>query len=1464
MPDWMIREQPEYIQWLAQRATQVAGVPTTSAQAQQSVAAWTFMVYMAADNDLEGFAVADINEMEFVGSTEGVNVIVQVDRAELYDTSNEDWTEARRYFITRDTNLSQIASEQVGDKIGETNTGDPESLIDFVTWTAETYPAERYALIIWDHGGSWLGVATDESAEYDDLTLPELDQALQAITQDSNLNQFELIGFDACLMGGFEVYRTISPYSRYAVASAELIPGNGWDYLGILDTLAAGPSLDGAGLGQGIIDSFIYFYTEVVTNYETFNLTLVDLAQSDHVLDAFESLYNVVENDPTTALEAINRARSQTPEFGAFDDPQFVDFWSAADLLEFMQLLSQQVPGTPLGDAANDVYEAGRVMTLYYRGQADAPESNGGVSIFFPRNITLYRQGDRDERYTAEAPVSLSLWQAFLGTFYETAAFASNLATLEGTVEGVSAEDDQALIELGFGSSTISQAAFIVTLDLGNGQSIVIDYSRLTNFEEGETVTWSGDVPWLTNGDTEVPVLVLRSRRDPNVGIVNGKVYRKDGSSIQAQVVFDLTTNRATSVWGFRRTVGTIMPYELHPTAEDIFHPYWLVLGPGNFLIPTPANQQLVFGTEPLYLIWKGASAGAYQIILQLEDAAGNTQQDDLTVVVEGGDDLVLDEVDTGSDDYDQDSILNVNDNCPVTFNPDQADEDDDGVGDVCDLFDDIDTDGDGVPNDQDNCPATYNPNQADSDNDGVGNVCEALSDGDGDGIPDDSDNCLTTYNPYQVDQDGDGIGDDCDPLIDSDNDGIADNVDNCPTVPNPDQADSNGDGTGNACETGTDSDNDGLPDSSDNCPYFYNPDQADSDSDGVGDVCDSDTDTDSDGIPDNTDNCPTVYNPTQQDSDGDGVGDACDTGADSDGDGVGDLLDNCPAVSNPGQQNTDGDTQGDECDNDDDNDGALDGLDNCQFIANPGQQDVDLDGVGDACDGFVNPILGDRVWHDINANGLQDAGELGLSNVTVNLYTQGGTLTATEITDVNGLYQFTGMPAGSYFLEFRPRPSYFISPRDLGSDSQDSDPRPTNGRTNVFTLVEGGNNAAFDAGMYMNAAVGDLVWNDADANGIQDGGEPGLSGLTVTLYSAAGTVIDTTTSDASGGYRFAELVPGSYYLRFSAPSANDFSPQNQGADDTLDSDVDSSGQTTPFTLISGEINPTLDAGQYEISKISNRVWLDENGNGIQDTGEDNLSGTNVTLYRSGGTFVASDTTDSSGHYLMDRLPPGSYYLQFAALSGHVFTLQDQGADDTADSDANSSGQTAVFTFPQGTDDTTRDAGMYVPVEVQGRVWEDMDADGIQDAGEPDLSGVTVQLWSGGPTLVGTQTTLADGSYTFTGLRPGLTYHVQVYTFGAYLFSPQNQGGNDALDSDANLSTGETASVTPVSGATVDFDAGMYRLVEIGGLVWHDLNADGVQAGGEPALSGITVRLWNGGTLLNTQTTLAGGDYNFG
>ncbi|HEY5886059.1 MAG TPA: PxKF domain-containing protein, partial [Pyrinomonadaceae bacterium] len=143
--------------------------------------------------------------------------------------------------------------------------------------------------------------------------------------------------------------------------------------------------------------------------------------------------------------------------------------------------------------------------------------------------------------------------------------------------------------------------------------------------------------------------------------------------------------------------------------------------------------------------------------------------------------------------DLDDDDVINSADNCPAHFNPDQANNDGDSEGDVCDA----DDDNDGVVDTSDNCALTANANQLDTDGDSTGDACD--TDDDGDGVLDVNDNCPLTANSDQLDTDADSIGDTCDP--DDDGDFILDAIDNCPLTANSNQLDTDGDGTGDACD---------------------------------------------------------------------------------------------------------------------------------------------------------------------------------------------------------------------------------------------------------------------------------------------------------------------------------------------------------------------------------------------------------------------------------------------------------------------------------------------------------------------------------------------------------------------------------------------------------------------------------------------------------------------------------------
>jgi len=546
------------------------------------------------------------------------------------------------------------------------------------------------------------------------------------------------------------------------------------------------------------------------------------------------------------------------------------------------------------------------------------------------------------------------------------------------------------------------------------------------------------------------------------------------------------------------------------------------------------------------------------------------------------------------------------------------------------------------------------------------------------------------------------------------------------------------------------------------------------------------------------------------------------------------------------------------------------------QTVLDAGESDLTWDA------GIVAPVakatIGDRVWEDTNANGIQDAGELGIAGVTVVLKDASGNPLTSTITDSNGNYSFTVDP-GTYSITVV-SPSGYVPvyyPIQVGDPATDSNIDAA-GNTNPFTVAPGENNPTIDAGLFRLAELGDRVWLDTNKNGIQDAGEAGVQGVKVTLLDVFGNPVGSPLlTDANGNYLFNNLVPGKYSVQFdktTLPAGYSFTSQDQGANDATDSDANpADGKTIQTVLDSGESDLTWDAGivaPVAKATIGDKVWQDTNANGIQDAGELGIAGVTVVLKDASGNPLTSTTTDSNGNYSFS-VDPGTYSVAIVAPAGFVPTAPNQGGDPSKDSNINAQGQTANVTVVEGENNPTIDAGLYKLAQLGDRVWLDTNKNGIQDAGEAGVQGVKVTLLDGSGNPVGSPlTTDANGNYLFTGLKPG-TYSVQFdkTTLPAgYSFTSQDQGANDATDSDANPVDGKTIQTVLESGESdLTWDAGIIAPVAkatIGDKVWQDTNANGIQDAGELGIAGVTVVLKDAsGNPITSTTTDSNGNYSF-
>ena len=268
---------------------------------------WTFLIYVDGDNDLEQYALEDFIEMASIGSNTDLNIVVMLDRIGSYSTLYDNWTITRRGYVQfGDTPVSSW-----GENLGEINMGDPQSLKDFISWGSASFPSNRTALVLWNHGNGWSDYYVSQAAAYsysrglplpkkqvepakaiclddtsqDDLSLPEIRIALEELKSDELIN-IDLFGMDACLMAMVEVVTEFKNVADYFVGSPAEEPADGWPYDTIFQDLQINPLISNAELGTMIVNRY---YQSYITG-ET--LVALDLAGVDPLLTALNTFSN--------------------------------------------------------------------------------------------------------------------------------------------------------------------------------------------------------------------------------------------------------------------------------------------------------------------------------------------------------------------------------------------------------------------------------------------------------------------------------------------------------------------------------------------------------------------------------------------------------------------------------------------------------------------------------------------------------------------------------------------------------------------------------------------------------------------------------------------------------------------------------------------------------------------------------------------------------------------------------------------------------------------------------------------------------------------------------------------------------------------------------------------------------------------------------------------------------------------
>ncbi|ENI5455612.1 fibrinogen-binding adhesin SdrG C-terminal domain-containing protein, partial [Staphylococcus pseudintermedius] len=305
---------------------------------------------------------------------------------------------------------------------------------------------------------------------------------------------------------------------------------------------------------------------------------------------------------------------------------------------------------------------------------------------------------------------------------------------------------------------------------------------------------------------------------------------------------------------------------------------------------------------------------------------------------------------------------------------------------------------------------------------------------------------------------------------------------------------------------------------------------------------------------------------------------------------------------------------------------------------------------------------IGDFVWRDEDHNGVQNDGEHGLESVLVTLKTADGVILNTTTSDANGHYQFTNVQKGKYIVEFTTPEGYEATSKHTTANTE----KDSDGLIANIDVTQ--DDMSIDAGFFPlenwnpqpkdeTYTIGDFVWRDEDHNGVQNDGEHGLEGVLVTLKTADGVILNTTTSDANGHYQFTNVQKGKYIVEFTTPEGYEATSKHTTANsDGLIANIDVT-----------QDDMSIDAGFFPLENwnpqpkdetytIGDFVWRDEDHNGVQNDGEHGLEGVLVTLKTADGVVLNTTTSDANGHYQFTNVQKGKYIVEFTTPEGYEAT----------------------------------------------------------------------------------------------------------------------------------------------------------------------------------------------------------------
>ena len=342
-------------------------------------AKWTFLVFINGANNLDEFGPLNVNQMEKVGSSKDLNIVLQWKRANCGTCGSPEWTGTRRYFVTKDNNEQVVSSQIVQNLGGNIDMGDWRELRNFVQWSQQNYPADRYALVIWNHGAGWRPTRAGDrmpsfprSVSIDDSTNNEIQtwQLPQALSAGQRL---DMVIFDASLMQMMEVAYEIREVTDVIVGSEESPPGEGYVYDPFLNDLASNPSMTPREFGTRIVQRTLESYG----HNNNLTQSALDTSRLSNLASKIDSFATTLEANLSAVRDGAIFARRNAESY-AYPDNK--------DLWHYAELIKQNTTSTAVKNSATDVQTA-ISSALIAEDHGTINGNSHGIAIYVPSPI---------------------------------------------------------------------------------------------------------------------------------------------------------------------------------------------------------------------------------------------------------------------------------------------------------------------------------------------------------------------------------------------------------------------------------------------------------------------------------------------------------------------------------------------------------------------------------------------------------------------------------------------------------------------------------------------------------------------------------------------------------------------------------------------------------------------------------------------------------------------------------------------------------------------------------------------------------------------------------------------------------------------------------------------------------------------------------------------------------------------